>query len=47
MNLSAQISFFNKVGFVDKLLITKHLGVMIKSGIPIGEAILIQQLKNS
>src|SRR3989344_5054391 len=33
------ISFFNRVGFVDKLLITKHLGIMIKSGIPIGEAL--------
>lgn len=39
MKLSAQFSFFNKVGFVDKLLITKHLGVMIKSGIPLSEAI--------
>src|SRR6476620_8549280 len=46
MNLSAQI--FNRVTFVDKLLFTKHLAVMIQSGIPIGEAIDIiqQQSKN-
>lgn len=46
MNFSAQL--FNKVNFVDKLLFTKHLAVMIQSGIPIGEAIDIirQQSRN-
>jgi type II secretory pathway component PulF len=33
------ISIFNRVSFVEKLLFTKHLAVMIESGIPIGEAI--------
>lgn len=41
MKLSAQINIFNKISFVDKLLFTKHLAVMIESGIPIGEAIEI------
>lgn len=48
MNLSTQITFFNRVTFVDKLFFTKHLGVLIKSGIPISDAIVIirQQSKN-
>ena len=48
MNLSAQVSFFNRVSFLDKLLFTRHLAVMIKSGIPINEAIvaIMQQSKN-
>lgn len=48
MKLNAQITFFSRVSFVEKLLFTKHLGMMIKSGIPIGEAIDVirQQAKN-
>ncbi len=48
MNLSTQITLFNKVGFLEKVLFTKHLAIMIKSGIPLGEAIDIirQQTKN-
>lgn len=48
MNLSTQITFFSKVGYLEKVLFTKHLGIMIKSGIPIEEAIEIikQQTKN-
>lgn len=43
------ISFFNHVSFVDKLLFTKHLAILIKSGIPLPEAltILIDQTKSS
>lgn len=39
MNVSAYIPFYHKVSFVDKLLFTKHLSVMIKSGITISEAL--------
>src|SRR5579859_5669528 len=48
MKLSAQITIFNKIGFLDKLFFTKHLAVMIRSGIPLGEAISIvrDQSKN-
>lgn len=38
---SVQVSFFNNVGFVEKLIFTKHLAVMIKSGIVIADAIEI------
>lgn len=34
-----KLNFFNQVSFLDKMLFTKHLSVMIKSGIPISEAI--------
>lgn len=37
-------SIFSKVSLVDKLMFTKHLAVMLKSGIPLDEAIL--SLKN-
>lgn len=37
--LKSNIPFLSKVSFLDKLLFTKHLSVMLKSGIPIGEAI--------
>ena len=30
---------FNSIGFVDKVLLTKHLSIMIKNGIPIIEAL--------
>src|SRR5579859_7775582 len=36
---SGNITIFERVSFVDKLFFTKHLAVMIKSGIPIGDAI--------
>lgn len=39
MNLSKQISF-RGVSFVDKLMFTKHLSVMVKAGIPLSDAIL-------
>lgn len=41
MKISApkNISLSNNVSFVDKLLFTKHVGVMLKSGIPLTEAI--------
>ncbi|MCD6550212.1 type II secretion system F family protein [bacterium] len=35
-----RIPLFGKVSFVDKLLFTKHLGMMIKSGVPLREAVL-------
>jgi type IV pilus assembly protein PilC len=49
MNFSAQVTLFDRVRFVDKLLFTKHLAVMIKSGIPIGDAIdaIAQQTQNA
>lgn len=39
MNLSAQVNLFNRVSLLDKLLFTKHLSVMLQSGIPLSEAI--------
>ena len=46
---AAQISFFSRVSFLDKLLFTKHLTIMIGSGITIVEAvsILSQQTKSN
>jgi len=41
MKASAQIQLFSKITFVDRLLFTKHLSVMIKSGITIVEALQI------
>lgn len=35
----SQLSIFNKVSFLDQLLFTKHLAIMIKSGIIISEAL--------
>lgn len=46
MNFSAQINIFNKVRFLDVLFLTKHLTVMLRSGIPIGEAITIIKEQN-
>jgi type II secretory pathway component PulF len=48
MKLPERLNILNQVGFVDKLLFTKHLSVMIKSGIPLPEAIAIlgDQAKN-
>jgi len=47
MKLSAQTPLFSRVSIQDKLLFTKHLSVMIHSGIPLIEAlgILIDQTK--
>ncbi|MBI3486294.1 type II secretion system F family protein [Candidatus Daviesbacteria bacterium] len=39
MNLNAQVQIFNRVTLLDKLLFTKHLSLMIKSGIPLSEAV--------
>lgn len=39
--MAALFFFFHRVGFLEKLIFTKHLAVMIKSGIPITEAITI------
>lgn len=46
---AAQISFFSRVSFLDKLLFTKHLTIMIVSGITIVEAVIIlsQQTKSN
>lgn len=38
MKITAQIQLFSHVSFLDKLLFTKHLSIMIKSGITIVEA---------
>ena len=40
MKLS-QITVFDRVNFIDILLFTKHLSVMIKAGIPLAEALEI------
>lgn len=49
MKLSAQIEILSRVGFLDKLLFTKHLTTMIKAGIPIAEALktLVDQTKSA
>lgn len=39
MKLNTDLSIFSRIGFVEKLLFTKHLSIMVKSGIPIAEAI--------
>ncbi len=39
MKLNKNIELFGRVSLVDKLLFTKHLAVMLKSGVPIAEAI--------
>ncbi len=49
ISAQTEITFFDRVTFLDKLLFTKHLAVMIKSGIPLGEAVetIASQTKNS
>lgn len=44
-----QTEVFSHISFLDKLLFTKHLSVMVRSGIPLSESIstLISQTKNS
>lgn len=39
MKKTVHINFFNRVSFLDTLLFTKHLSVLVKSGIPLKEAI--------
>lgn len=48
MNLSASIPFLNNISLRDKVFFTRHLSVMLKSGIPISEAItsLMSQSSN-
>ena len=45
MKKSAQIQLFSKIKIADKLLFTKHLSVMTKSGIPLTESLelLVEQ----
>lgn len=48
MNIfTRQISFFKRVSIVDKLLFTRHLAMMLKSGIPISEAMYINYQQTS
>lgn len=49
MKKSVQLQIFSRVSFLDKLLFTKHLSIMIKSGITIVEAfdILSAQTQSS
>ncbi|OGH11261.1 MAG: hypothetical protein A2857_06575 [Candidatus Levybacteria bacterium RIFCSPHIGHO2_01_FULL_36_15] len=49
MKQAAQIHFSSKVSFLEKLLFTKHLSIMTKSGITLSEAIstLVNQAKSS
>ncbi|MEP7167125.1 MAG: type II secretion system F family protein [Candidatus Woesebacteria bacterium] len=37
--LNQNIAIFNRIDFKDKLLFTKHLSIMIKSGIPLADAL--------
>ncbi len=48
MKLPKDISLFSQVSFLDRLLFTKHLSVMLKAGIPIEECVatLKDQAKN-
>ena len=39
MKFSASRQFFSHPTFLDKLMFTRHLGVMLRSGIPLAEAI--------
>lgn len=44
---SSEISIFEKVGLVDTLAFTKHVSLMLKSGIPLPESILILEKQTS
>ena len=48
MEKSVQINILNRVPFIDVLLFTKHLSVMVRAGIPITDALsaLIDQAKS-
>lgn len=39
MNLPTEIIFLNRITFTDKLFFTKHLSVMIRSGVSLAEAV--------
>lgn len=41
MKNTAQNQLFSRVSFLDRLLFTKHLAVMIKAGIPVAEALAV------
>ncbi len=45
--LSSEISIFEKVSLVDTLAFTKHVSLMLKSGIPLSESILILEKQTS
>ena len=45
--LSSEISLFGKVSLVDTLALTKHVSLMLKSGIPLPESILILEKQTS
>ena len=45
--LSSEISIFEKVSLVDTLAFTKHVCLMLKSGIPLPESILILEKQTS
>ena len=45
--LSSEISFFEKVSLVDKLTFTKHLSLILKSGIALPEGIMILEKQAS
>lgn len=47
--LNTQVTLFKRVGFLDRLLFTKHLSIMLKAGIPLLESIesISDQIKNS
>lgn len=46
-NLTSEISLFGKVSLVDTLAFTKHVALMLKSGIPLPESILILEKQTS
>lgn len=41
MKLSSEVELFKQVSIVEKLLFTKHLAVMLKSGIPLSESVKV------
>lgn len=47
--LSGDIQIYSRISFLDKLLFTKHIATMVKSGIPVPEALamLIDQQKSA
>ncbi len=45
--LTSEISLFGKVSLVDTLAFTKHVSLMLKSGIPLPESILILEKQTS
>lgn len=41
MKFNSSVKIFNRVSFLEKLIFTKHLSIMLKSGIPLAEAVAI------